>query len=186
MTATTLNKAKQTLTSKIADRLSNSLLRSGVLASGKPEAMAAFGSASKAILEGLLSDRESVVALESLLEVSAKAVRVEDPWLKTEEAARKMGFSRPYVAALIDAGEFGASASKSVKGHRRVKASSVEKWLRDHAASPEKKAQAESSEGMGEFFDAPALQAAEEAALSARIKHARGQSLAHRPTRKRA
>ncbi len=88
--------------------------------------------------------------------------------------------------ALIDAGEFGSGASKSVKGHRRVKASAVEQWLRDHEVSPERVAQTESSEGTEEFFDLPELQAPEKAVLKAQIKEAKGKSLAHRPLRKRA
>ena len=181
MTTIELNKARQTLAEKIADRLNQSLRQSGVLAPSKPKTLAAFGLASKDILEDLLTDRESVVALASLLEATPD----EDSWLKTEEAAKKMGFSRPYVVALIDAGEFGAGASKTVKGHRRVKASAVEKWLRDHEVSPERKAQAESSDDT-EFFDVPELSSTEQAALAAHVERMRGNSLAHRPTRKRA
>lgn len=176
MTVMTLTEAKQELTSKIADRLRQSL-----------KASAAVGAVSKAILEGLLADRDSVVALTALLN---GAVAVEAPgddlWLKTEEAAKEMGFSRPYVNALIDAGEFGSSASKTAKGHRRVKASAVKKWLRDHEVSPERIAQAESSDAMEEFFEVPELSSKESAKLAKRIEQARRDSLHHRPAPKLA
>jgi excisionase family DNA binding protein len=183
MTTMTLTKAKRELTTKIADSLSQSLKGSGAVA---PRAFAALDTASRAIVEDLLTDRESVVALTALLEAAAVVSEAGgDPWLKTEGAAKKMGFSRPYVAALIDAGEFGAGASKTGNGHRRVKASAVEKWLRDHEVSPERMAQARSSNTMEEFFEVPKISAEESAELARRIEQARGESMNHRPVRKR-
>ena len=51
-----------------------------------------------------------------------------DPMLTTEEAARLMGHSRPWVAMLIDSGELsGTEVSRG--GHRKVPKSSVLAWL---------------------------------------------------------
>ena len=52
----------------------------------------------------------------------------KDRLLSTEQAARMMMKSRPYVAMLIDAGEL-EGASATPKGHRRVPESSVRAWL---------------------------------------------------------
>ena len=185
MTAMTLTKAKQALTTKIANRLSKSLKGSGALAAGS---LAACGSASKDLVEGLLADRDSRAALAALLEAASVPLVDEgiDPWLKTEEAARKMGFSRPYVAALIDTGEFGAGAAKTAKGHRRVRASAIERWLRDHEVSTERRVQAEASDSLVEFFEAPKTSGKQAAKLAARIEQARREAMAHRPSRKRA
>ena len=182
MATMTRTKAKTELTSRIADKLGQSFRRSGSLAQ---KARAAFRLASEEIVEALVSDRKAVAALTVLLDARVTVVEA-DPWLKTEEAATKMGFSRPYVAALIDAGEFGTGASKTVKGHRRVKASAVEKWLRDHEVSSERRALAASSDGMAEFFDVPTLPSEDSAKLEARIRKARDDSLSHRPPPKRA
>lgn len=51
-----------------------------------------------------------------------------DPMLTTEEAAKLMGRSRPWVAMLIDSNELpGAEVSRG--GHRKVPKSSVLDWL---------------------------------------------------------
>jgi excisionase family DNA binding protein len=51
-----------------------------------------------------------------------------DPMLTTEEAAKLMGRSRPWVAMLIDSGELpGAEVSRG--GHRKVPKSSVLGWM---------------------------------------------------------
>ena len=67
-----------------------------------------------------------------LVEVANKGQRKAkdkfDPMLTTEEAAKLMGRSRPWVAMLIDANELpGAEVSRG--GHRKVPKSSVLGWL---------------------------------------------------------
>jgi excisionase family DNA binding protein len=184
LTSITLSNAKKELTSKIADRLSQSMKGSAVLA---PKSSVAFGTVSRALVEGLLSDRDAIVALTKLLnEAMAKETGGNDPWLKTEEAAAKMGFSRPYVNALIDAGEFGSGAAKTARGHRRVKSSAIDKWLLEHEVSPASVAQAESTDGMEEFFEVSELSPAQSNKLAKRIENARQNSMSHRPARKRA
>lgn len=55
----------------------------------------------------------------------------DDPMLSTEQAARMIGCSRPYVAMLIDQGQL-AGAAKSAGGHRKVPTSSVLAWIESH------------------------------------------------------
>ena len=67
-----------------------------------------------------------------LVEVANKGPRKAkdkfDPMLTTEEAAKLMGRSRPWVAMLIDANELpGAEVSRG--GHRKVPKSSELGWL---------------------------------------------------------
>lgn len=57
------------------------------------------------------------------------AKRDDTDLLTTEQAAQLMGYSRPYVAMLIDANKLkGGSVSEG--GHRRVPRSSVLAWIR--------------------------------------------------------
>jgi excisionase family DNA binding protein len=182
MITMTPTKARKNLSSMITDRLAQSLRGAGTL---PPKTFAALGPASRSIVEGLIADRKTVLALTTLLEAAEVATdKGHDPWLKTEEAAQLMGFSRPYVTALIDAGEFGTGASKTGKGHRRVRASAVEKWLRDHQVQPVKREQAQYSNDMAEFFELPKLTQTKTRKLARIISDARDESLKHRPTRK--
>ena len=180
-----VNKAKQTLTKKISSRLDQSLRSSGLVTPSKPGASRAFGMASQDILEDLLTDPEALVALWCLFKDNSENPSAQSEWLKTEEAATLMGFSRPYVAALIDAGEFGADAAKTSGGHRRVRASAVEKWLKDHAVTPSRKSQVESTDD-AEFFEVPELTSTSRESLIAEIQSMRSQSLHHRPPRRRS
>jgi excisionase family DNA binding protein len=57
--------------------------------------------------------------------------------LSTEEAARLMDCSRPYVAMLIDAQKL-TGGVKSKGGHRKVPKSAVLQWIADTNAAAEK------------------------------------------------
>ena len=67
-----------------------------------------------------------------LIEVAYKGASMpkgkEDTMLTTEEAAKLIGRSRPWVAMLIDSNEL-AGAAVSRGGHRKVPKSSVLDWL---------------------------------------------------------
>jgi len=187
MTTITLTKARETVSSTIADGLRNGISQlTGLLPDKKGDL--AIAGVSQDILKELLLDPDSAQALLALLESSQALSRDGGDWLKTEEAAKRMGFSRPYVAALIDAGEFGMNVSKSEKGHRRVKASAVDQWLRDHrvVSSKEEIAAQLSKADPVEFFEAPTLTGKERGELTKRINEGRNESLKHRPIRKRA
>jgi excisionase family DNA binding protein len=67
-----------------------------------------------------------------LVEVANRSARKDpgqsDPMLTTEEAAKLMGRSRPWVVMLIDSNELeGAVVSQG--GHRKVPKSSVLQWM---------------------------------------------------------
>lgn len=51
--------------------------------------------------------------------------------LTTAEAAARLGMSRPYVSMLCDQGKLG-DVSRSEGGHRRIRQSAVEAYLRTH------------------------------------------------------
>lgn len=47
-------------------------------------------------------------------------------WISTQEAADRCGFSRPFVAALLDSGTYPGKVQRSPGGHRKVLASEFE------------------------------------------------------------
>lgn len=70
--------------------------------------------------------------LEAIGEIAAKQ---EKEWLTTEEAARLSGFSRPFIAALLDGSGYAGRVIRSEKGHRRVHAADFRQWLAKLVAS---------------------------------------------------
>jgi excisionase family DNA binding protein len=170
----------------IASELQSGFSRFGeYLSDKKIGATSIVGSISQDILDCLLADPK---ALRSLLTTSAKSSQAEGEWLKTDEAAKRMGFSRPYVAALIDAGEFGAGSTKSAGGHRRVLASSVDKWIDDHGVitSKDDRQTLIRSFDRTEYLEEPALSAEEREQLLKRIAAGNAESVKHRPSKKAA
>lgn len=201
MTSTTLTKAKKTITSTIAEKLFEVVGK----AWGKPLTKRAASSLivqmSSDVLDVLLANPESTAALAELLEKQAKvplashkfisAVAESNDWLTTEQAAARMGFSRPYVVALFEAGEFGEEyTAKSHKGHRRVRGSAIDRWMREHssAASARRgKAPVLGPDELSEFLEFPSgsLSPADMKALT-QIEARKAESLAHRPKSKSA
>ncbi|KNH08585.1 hypothetical protein BRCH_01709 [Candidatus Burkholderia brachyanthoides] len=51
-------------------------------------------------------------------------------WISTEEAAKKSGFSRPFIAAAIDSGVYSGRVNKTPKGHRRVLSGEFDDWIK--------------------------------------------------------
>lgn len=49
-----------------------------------------------------------------------------DEWISTQEAANRCGFSRPFVAALLDSGCYQGAVQRTPGGHRKVLASEFE------------------------------------------------------------
>lgn len=107
-------------------------------------------------------------------------------WLKTEEVAEKIGFSRPYTAALLDSDEFEGLVQKTEGGHRRVKSSAVDAWMESRGVKPvSRPAENILRNSPAEFFDEPTLSAEEEAAVLAKVKNWNEQSRKHRPASRR-
>jgi excisionase family DNA binding protein len=55
--------------------------------------------------------------------------------ISTEDAAKLLGMSRPYVAMLIDQGQI-QGAIKTIGGHRRIARSAVLVWKNQHQNAP--------------------------------------------------
>lgn len=53
-------------------------------------------------------------------------VGFRDEWISTQEAANRCGFSRPFVAALLDSGSYQGKVQRTPGGHRKVLASEFE------------------------------------------------------------
>jgi len=49
-----------------------------------------------------------------------------EEWISTQEAAKRCGFSRPFVAALLDSGAYQGKVQRTPGGHRKVLASEFE------------------------------------------------------------
>ena len=146
----------------------------------------AFDAIGKELLLMLLQDKKT---RRDLLTILNDGEPKPKEWLTTEEAGARMGFSRPYVTALFDSGEFAGGVSKSTGGHRRVRASAVDAWMSDHGVSHplSKTHQALLDQpNPPEFFAAlPKITAVETKRLREQIATDRDASLTHRPkTRK--
>lgn len=50
----------------------------------------------------------------------------QEEWITTQEAANRCGFSRPFVAALLDSGAYKGRVNRTAGGHRKVLASEFE------------------------------------------------------------
>lgn len=50
-------------------------------------------------------------------------------WISTQEAANRCGFSRPFVAALLDSGAYKGKVNRTAGGHRKVLASEFEAMM---------------------------------------------------------
>lgn len=55
-------------------------------------------------------------------------------WISTQEAAKRCGFSRPFVAALLDSGAYTGKVHRTAGGHRRVLANEFEALVAAAAA----------------------------------------------------
>lgn len=109
-----------------------------------------------------------------------------DFWMKTEAVASMLGYSRPYVTALLDSDEFAGKVKRSTGGQRTILRSEVESWMKSNgfkgpAVRPERNILNDSPP---EFFDEPAPEEGRTAAL-ARIAAERAESEKHRPARRR-
>lgn len=57
-----------------------------------------------------------------------------EEWIGTQEAANRCGFSRPFVAALLDSGAYQGKVQRTVGGHRKVLASEFEALVAEASA----------------------------------------------------
>ena len=59
-------------------------------------------------------------------------------WISTQEAANRCGYSRPFVAALLDSGTYTGKVHRTGGGHRRVLASEFEALVAQACANAPK------------------------------------------------
>ena len=86
----------------------------------------------------------------------AQAQTVND-WISTQEAANLCGFSRPFVAALLDSGTYAGKVQRTAGGHRRVLASEFEALVaKACAAAPQTLAQARKAVDLKRLDGGPA------------------------------
>ena len=208
MNTLTLPKARDQVAATIADMVRKAFgTKAMALPKGRGSERVAVGAVSETILHGLLETTRATDALRVLLEglesntktyaslvasAKAKAAKPGEPkeWLKTEEAAKRMGFSRPYVAALFDAGEFSPDAIKSDSGHRRVRPAAVDKWMDAHGISvplsPEHKALLDAPNALEFFQKSAPLSKKAESVLRKKVLAERAESIKHRPKGRQA
>ena len=59
-------------------------------------------------------------------------------WITTQEAANRCGFSRPFVATLLDSGAYKGQVTRTPGGHRKVLASEFETLMAQASAKAPK------------------------------------------------
>lgn len=87
----------------------------------------------------------------------APAQAVND-WISTQEAANRCGFSRPFVAALLDSGTYTGKVHRTAGGHRKVLATEFEALVaKAFAAAPKTLAQARKAVELKRLDGGPAM-----------------------------
>lgn len=72
-------------------------------------------------------------------ETSKKSISsANSEWISTQEAADRCGFSRPFVAALLDSGTYQGKVHRTPGGHRKVLASEFEALVAEASAQAPK------------------------------------------------
>lgn len=91
-----------------------------------------------------LARRLSPLALEPSGKRSVKdQTESKGEWISTQEAADRCGFSRPFVAALLDSGSYQGKVHRTPGGHRKVLAGEFEALMaKASAEAPKTLAQA--------------------------------------------
>ena len=106
-----------------------------------------------------LARRVAKLADVSASQVQSKALaQPEKDWISTQEAANLCGFSRPFVAALLDSGTYPGKVQRTAGGHRRVLASEFEALVaKAFAAAPKTLAQARKAVELKPLDGGPAM-----------------------------
>ena len=105
-----------------------------------------------------LARRVAKLADVSASQVRSKALaQPENDWISTQEAANRCGFSRPFVAALLDSGTYAGKVHRSAGGHRKVLANEFEALVaKASAIAPKTLAQARKAIDLTALDDVPA------------------------------
>lgn len=130
MTTISATKARAFIDGVIGDQLR--LVMKSQLSARSDLPKAKVEEVSVRIRNALLNDQ---TALENLQVLVSSVREIEKEWLTTEEAAAKMGFSRPYATAIFDSRDFNGKVQRSTGGHRRILASAVREWMVSHGVT---------------------------------------------------
>lgn len=83
-------------------------------------------------------------------------VQPANDWISTQEAANRCGFSRPFVAALLDSGTYAGKVHRTAGGHRKVLASEFEALVaKASAAAPKTVVQARKAVDLTRLDEGP-------------------------------
>lgn len=84
---------------------------------------------------GLATRLAECIASRLAQEAASSAASPE--WISTQEAANRSGFSRPFVAALLDSGAYEGQIHRTpVGGHRKVRADEFAAFMAKASAAP--------------------------------------------------
>ena len=158
--------------------ISSQLLRTLKLA---PQQQPRLLEISRQVRVALLGNKEAIASLQVLV---PRLDQDQKEWLTTAQAADLVGFSRPYMTALLDSKDFAGKVQKSTGGHRRVLASDVRDWMgRNGVNYPLTKDDLESLNAPvpAEFFEGSEISAQEEAIRMEEIERANRESMQYRP-----
>lgn len=143
-----------------------------------PQQQMKLRDASRQLRVALLRDQAVIESLQVLVPA------LEKPWLTTPEAAEMMGFSRPYMTALLDSKDFAGKVHKSTGGHRRVLRSDVQDWMVKHGVNfplTERDSTSLREPVSSEFFEEDELTPEEEACRMEEIENASKEAMQYRP-----
>lgn len=82
--------------------------------------------------------RQWVVVNPGVLGAHKSPAAPKDEWITTQEAANRCGFSRPFVATLLDSGTYKGQINRTEGGHRRVLANEFETLMAQASAKAPK------------------------------------------------
>lgn len=106
--------------------------------------------------------------------------------IKTEEVASMLGYSRPYVVALLDSDEFAGKVVKSKGGQRSIRPEEVQAWMHSRGmAGPSKRAERNLlADSPPEFFSETRVSTDVGEAALLRIAQENRDSDEHRPKKR--
>lgn len=87
-----------------------------------------------AVADALAHQVADWVASASAQMLREASTAPNEEWITTQEAANRWGFSRPFVATLLDSGTYQGRITRTPGGHRKVVASEFEALMVQAAA----------------------------------------------------
>lgn len=145
-----------------------------VLRAALPAALKAHGAVLPPISMDAMADSLArkvfkLVGFSPSQQEQASPPKPDKVWISTQEAAKRCGFSRPFVAALLDSGAYLGKVQRSAGGHRKVLASEFDALLAQALSSaPATLAQARKAVDVDRLDDAPRVSRAERTQSKAR------------------